>query len=392
MIKNNIISYFPESFIDFVKGYIKPYHFIQNINFDPTNLHQKTVLISYITSPLEKKIQKNISHTNYSECLEIFNSFRDLGYTIDVVHCLDEKHNPEIGKKNYDIIFGFGSPFYFAALQNPDAIKIIYLTEMHPDISFKNETERIEYFYQRHYKKVQLKRSGKHFKVRDIDIADFGIFIGNEFTTRYFSFPQGTLYALEPTGLINEDYIFKKRDFLESRKNFIWFGSFGAIHKGLDILIDAFSELPEYNLYICGLSPRERRLFNINKKNIHDLGFVDVNTPSFIQLVDSCSYVILPSCAEGMSTSVLTCMNHGLIPVVTQECGIDLHEWGIYILDYRVEAIKELIKVCASSDPRVLEISHKQVYDYSIKKFNINRYSQDFRNILMNILSKRVKK
>jgi glycosyltransferase involved in cell wall biosynthesis len=388
----NITSYLPEPFVNFIKRYIKPYHFYQDINFNPANPFQKKVLISYITAPLENPTEEFPSHTNYSECREIISIFRDLGYAVDVVHCLDEKHNPEIRKKKYDVIFGFGEPFYYAALQNPHAIKIIYLTEVHPELSYRNEKERIEYFYRRHNKRTQLKRSGKHFKTREIEIADFGIFFGNAFTSQYYAIPPGALYTLEPTGLINKDYTYKKRDFAESRKNFIWFGSYGAIHKGLDILVDAFSDLPEYSLYICGLTTSERKLFDIGKKNIHDLGFVHVETPAFIRLMDSCSFVILPSCAEGMATSVLTCMNHGLIPVVTRECGIDLQDWGIYIEDYRVESVKEQIKMCATCDPRILEKYHKQVYDYSIKKFNIDRYSKDFKKILMDILSKEQKK
>lgn len=387
-----VSSHFPESFVEIVKGCLKPYIFFENINPDSSNLYQERVLISYITSPLENNTQKINYHTNYSECREIISFFSGLGYNVDVVHCLDEKHIPEIIDKKYDIVFGFGEPFYHAAIHNPDAIKIIYLTELHPDLSYTNEMERINYFFKRHNIKTQPKRSGKHFKTREINIADYGILFGNEYTSRFFSFPEGNLYLLEPTGLFNKDYSFTQRNCIESRKNFIWFGSYGAIHKGLDILIDVFSELPEYHLYICGLSRRERRLFTINSKNIHDLGFVRVDTPLFIQLVNCCSYIILPSCSEGMATSVLTCMNHGLIPIITRECGIDLHEWGIFIDNYRVEAIKEKIKQCATSDPDTLKRDHQQVYDYSQKKFNISRYSRDFRNIIMNILSREQRK
>jgi glycosyltransferase involved in cell wall biosynthesis len=387
-LRKNVISLLPDSFIDTIKRYKTHYNFHQDINSDPAKPLQKKVLISYITAPLENPPQEFPSHTNYSECREIISIFRDLGYVVDVVHCLDNKHYPEIKKKKYDVIFGFGEPYYYAALQNPDAIKIIYLTESHPDFSLKKEMERIEYFYQRHNKKTQLKRSGKHITTREIAIADFGILIGNEVTSRTYSFPLKTLYTLQPTGLINRNYTYKMRDFSESRKNFIWFGSYGAIHKGLDILIDAFSELPDYHLYICGLPRDELKFFDINKKNIHDLGFVNVETPSFIHLVDSCSYVILPSCSEGMSTSVLTCMNHGLFPIVTRECGIDLMDWGIYIDDYNVEAIKEQIKSCAHKDPLLLQRNHKEIYEYSRNRFVIPRYSRDLEGILIKILQK----
>jgi glycosyltransferase involved in cell wall biosynthesis len=363
-------------------------HFYQNINYDPKSDDQKKVLISYITDFIGKNTSELISHTNFSECLEILKTFIDWGYSIDLIHCLDNEHNSIIEKKRYDVILGFGKPFHYASVRNPDAIKIIYLTEAHPDFSLRAETERSEYFYQRHKKRTNFKRTGTYFRNQDIKIADYGILIGNSVTSRSYSFPEGKLYTLTPTGLLNKNYSFSLRDTLKTRKNYVWFGSYGAIHKGLDILIDVFNELPEYTLYICGLKPKERRLFDINKKNIHDLGFICVNTSDFIQLMNNCSYVVLPSCSEGMATSVLTCMNHGLIPIITRECGIDLQEWGTYLEDYRVDYIKKIIISYSNYDQIILERYHKEVYEYSQSKFVISRYSRDFRLILMNILSK----
>lgn len=391
MIKDLLDFYIPDKIINLLNKFRIHYHFYQNINFDPKCDSQKKVLISYITYPLENDISKLASHTAFNECLEIVKIFIDSGYTIDLIHCLDEKHMSIIEKEKYDIIFGFGKPFYYASIKNPKAMKIIYLTESHPDFSLEAELKRNEYFYQRHKKRVPLTRTGLYFKNEYIKIADYAILVGNDVTSKSYIFPKEKLYTITPTGLLNKNYNFILRDVSKTRKNYVWFGSYGAVHKGLDILIDVFNQLPEYKLFICGLQPKEKRLFDINKKNIHNLGFIYVNTPEFIQLINTCSYVILPSCSEGMATSVLTCMNHGLLPIVTRECGIDLQEWGIYLEDYRVDYIKEMIKKSSSCDLRILEKYHNEVYKYSQSKFVISRYSRDFRLILMNILSNQVK-
>ncbi len=387
-IKDIMGYYLPKQITNFINKSRIFYHFYQNINYDPKFNHQKKILISYITSPLKNDTSKFILHTNFIECLEILKTFIDWGYSIDFIDCLDNRHNSEIEKKKYDIIFGFGKPFNYASVKNPDALKIIYLTESHPDFSLRAEVGRNEYFYQRHKRKTCITRSGFYYKNQDIKLADYGIIIGNSFTSQTYVFPEGKLYTLAPTGLLNKNYTPGLRDLLKTRENYVWFGSYGAIHKGLDILIDAFNELPKCTLYICGLHPKERRLFKINEENIHDLGFIQVNTPDFIQLMNNCSYVILPSCCEGMATSVLTCMNHGLLPIVTRECGIDLQEWGIYLEDYKVGYIKEIIRNCSTCDPDILEKHHKKVYEYSQSKFVLPRYSRDFRLILMDILSK----
>jgi len=311
---------------------------------------------------------------------------------IDVIHCLDEKHNDLIAEKKYEVIFGLGEPFYIASINNPKALKIIYLTESHPSFSLQQEKLRVDYYFERHKQRVPLKRSGLHYKVKDISVANYGILVGNKITLQTYTFSAERIFTLNPTGLINENFVFTKRDRSESRKHFVWFGSGGAIHKGLDILIDVFNELPEYHLYICGLSAQEKKLFAIKGKNIHDLGFIYVESSEFMDLMQTCSYVILPSCSEGMATSVLTCMNHGLIPVVTRECGIDLKEWGVYLEDYSVEYIRGSVEHCASIEPDLVEKYQNEVYEYSRRQFVISRYSQDLQHIVNTIISKETEK
>lgn len=383
----NLRCYLPAPLIDIINRYWIHYLVYQNINSDPKDPNQKRVLISYTTSPLERDTEQIITHTNYIVSLEIIKSFIEFGYSIDLLHCLDERHNSVIKRKRYDVVFGFGEPFYRAALQNPQAIKIVFLTESCPDFSFMHEQERIDYYYQRHNKKVPIKRSGKYLKKRDVIIADYGILHGNYFTLSTYSKLQDKIYLHGNIGLINPNFVFIKRNFLKTRNNFVWFGSDGAIHKGLDILIDVFNQLPNYNLYICGLNPLEKRLFKIKTQNIHDMGFIDVKSDSFIQLVNSCSYVILPSCSEGIASSILTCMNHGLIPIVTRQCGIDIQEWGFYLEDYHIEYVKDRIKTCTNLEPEILEIYHKKVFEYSRKNFNINKYSYSLRKILKKLVT-----
>lgn len=116
------------------------------------------------------------------------------------------------------------------------------------------------------------------------------------------------------------------------------------------------------------------------------MGFVPVTSNLFIKLMNLCSFVILPSCSEGMATGVLTCMNHGLIPIVTRESGIDIQEWGIYLNDYHVSYIKEKVKYCTKLDLEILKNYHNKIFEISREKFNLQRFSEDFENIIKNIL------
>ncbi len=375
----------PQPIVKWIQEKKKKYKIYQNINIDLNASDQKRVLISYLTDPFEIDLS-GCHHTNVNECAQIIKIFINMGYCVDVIHCQDKENIPCILNKKYHVIFGFGNAFYEASLHNQKAKKIIYLTESHPDFSTVRERERVDYYYKRHGKRISLTRSRLYYKKEYIDIADYAILLGSSTTSETYPSLNGRLFVTAPTGLINKDYLYQEREFNKTRKNFVWFGSYGAVHKGLDILVDVFEEIRECNLYICGLYPSEERLISINNKNVRNLGFVNVNSSQFVDLMNKCSFIILPSCSEGMSTSVLTCMNHGLIPIVTKETGIVLKEFGVYLDDYTVEYVKEVVKACSCLEAEELSIQHKKVYDYSRNNFNIKEYTLRLSSILQKLL------
>lgn len=83
--------------------------------------------------------------------------------------------------------------------------------------------------------------------------------------------------------MFNHEEILKNRNINEVKKNFLWMGSLGLIHKGLDLLLEIFNELPDYNLYICGSTKNEPEFEYLyfdelyRTKNIHTYGFVGVD-------------------------------------------------------------------------------------------------------------------
>ena len=65
------------------------------------------------------------------------------------------------------------------------------------------------------------------------------------------------------------------------------------------------------------LSPRA-----VRDPNIHPVGWVTVNGSEYNELVRKCAFVILPSCSEGQSGSVVQCMYSGLfLCLVPEEAG-----------------------------------------------------------------------
>jgi glycosyltransferase involved in cell wall biosynthesis len=125
----------------------------------------------------------------------------------------------------------------------------------------------------------------------------------------------------------------EKRD----RKSFLCFAGNGFICKGVDILVDAFVNMPDAILHICG-PDTEKTFFEVmgdtikKSENIHYEGFVDIGGEKFNRLIEKCSYVVFASSSEGCATSVTTVLRAGLVPILTPETSIDIGDFG-YLID-----------------------------------------------------------
>ena len=117
-------------------------------------------------------------------------------------------------------------------------------------------------------------------------------------------------------------------------------------------------------------------------------GFINVQCQDFIENVaKKHSFLLFPSCSEGMSTAVATCMAHGLIPIVTKECGYEPCEFIIELSDDRVETIKTaVLKVLSMSDDEVLQL-RRGAYSYAREHFSLRAFDVSFRKIMKEILN-----
>lgn len=370
----------------FFDRYVERKQNVYNINFDICSRSSGKVLVSYITAGLLNK-NRSMHHTNIKESLVIIKYFIDRGYAVDIFDCNDQEHLSEID--SYDIIFGFGAAYKRACELNKDAKKIAYLTECAPNMSYKNEAERIEYYFKRHGIKIGIERSGVFFKNDEICFSDDGLFMGNEFTAIGYkeAFPNMHISFITPSGMYNNTFVYKDK---QSKKecNFLWFGSSGAVHKGLDILLDVFQRNTECHLYVCGLNSSEKWLMRQYRKcmNIHECGFVDVQSSKYLELLDKVAFVILPSAAEGMATSVLTCMRHGLIPIVTVNTGITLKNFGVSLEDFHIEYMMQVVKCVSEYSIERINEERSKVYEYANEEFSLMAYKSRLYSALDKII------
>lgn len=302
----------------------------------------KNVLLSYITRPFE--IDQNslefLSHTNKWECLQIAQTWVDHGYNVDII---DYDNNLFKPKKKYSVFIDIHSNMERLSSQlGKDCKKILHITGAYWDFQNRAEKGRLSNLQKRN--NFYLAPRSQVPPSRGIEFADCATILGNKFTKGTFSKFEKKLYEIPLSTTI--EYPFFEKDFSKINKNYLWFGSSGMVHKGLDLVLDVFRELPDYNLTVCGNVSKERDFEKAYYEelyclpNIKTLGFIDVRSDIFLDVIKNTTALIFPSCSEGQSGCVVTCMHAGLIPVISYESGVSVsNESGIILKDNSIEEI-----------------------------------------------------
>ncbi len=366
-------------------------------NYFKTNFREN-VLISYITDPFKNGI--HLRHTNQAEALEIAKVFNELGYNVDIV---DYDFEGSLDYNKYSIIFGFGEPleksFYN---RNYKTLTVFYGTGMHVIYQNPATLKRIEEVYKK--KGKWLLKSGriveKAWSVQT-SLVDNIITLGNdEVVNTYQKYFSRKIYNIPISyyKIFEYEEILRNKSFEDAKNHFLWFGSSGLIHKGLDLLLEVFKELPNLNLHICGPVDSEPKFKKIyyeelyNTKNIHTYGYSEIGSETFKDIIKQCAFIIFPSCSEGEPSSVINVMVYGLIPIVTNTAGIRIKDFGIEIKELTHKSIKEsVIKAANLTEGEIKQRSIKCAND-TINNHSIKKFSFELKKALIDILEKKNEK
>lgn len=368
-----------------------------NINLDFLNPKQKKILLCYLD--LERVDFGMCVHANRMHFYQILKCLIDMGYCIDVCACEDELAYELLKDRKYDMVIGQGKVFKIICKHQPNVRKILFVTENDPMVAIKKYAERISYFKQRHpnvnYHHA-MNRIGYNGYIDEemFMLADLAIVMTSTYNTNSMRRFFDNIYTINCNALFNVKYIFDaaalRNNIEQTKRNFLWFGSAGLIHKGGDILVDAFKEMPECSVDFYGITGNEKKLFDkLKVANTIDCGYINVQELEFIEkLVNRHCFIIFPSCSEGMSTAVATCMAHGIIPIITKECGFNSCECIIELDGWQIEDIKNAVKrVIAMSDEEILNL-RKRCYEYAHENFSLECFHNSFKKTMQSIVEK----
>lgn len=365
---------------------------VVNINRDYTNPGQKRVLISYL-SFLNAEIQ-TVGHPCWFHYFQIIHYFVNRGYCVDLCPCNDIESASILSGFEYDMVIGFGGVFKKIVKSHHVPIRILFLTENNPVVVEEKYKERLKDFKCRHpHVKVQcdVKRDDC-FDEEQLLLANYVIQMNSVYNSQSLRPYFDKVYLINSNALMNPNYVFDEKKVLdcidEARNRFLWFGSGGFIHKGVDLLLDAMKMLPEAQLDLYGINKTELPLFDALKSpNTHCCGRVNVQSEEFVnQVVYSHNFMVFPSCSEGMSTSVATCMAHGIIPIVSKETGFDPNPFITVLEDVSVETIAAAMKDAACLSSEEILKRRRGVYEYARKNHSLENFTACFEGIMDAVL------
>jgi glycosyltransferase involved in cell wall biosynthesis len=370
----------------------KQFDLLKVFSLTPEHPSQGHVLFSYKQASqallLKSSQPTPNTHTNYWGSLQMIKTFLNLGYCVDAINHSNDKFLPE---KDYSIFVDLRRNLErLAPLLNKDCLKIMHIDTAHMLFHNAAESRRLLELNQR--RGVTLRPRRFEIPNLGIEYADCATTTGNAFTISTFRYANKPIYRLPIPAAVSCPWP-EGRDWEACRRCFLWFNSYGLVHKGLDLVLDAFADMPEYHLTVCGPIDQEEDFARAYHKelyqtsNIHTVGWVDINSPKFTEITNNCIGVILLSCSECASSSVVNCMHAGLIPIISYECGLDIDDFGFVLKDCSIKNIKECIQTVAGLPAQELKERARQAWEFARANHTRDLFAQEYRKVVTKIIA-----
>jgi len=345
-------------------------------------------LVSYLTLPLFGDPANFPGHSNVWESSEIVHLLRQLGYSVDLIHWQDCSFVPS---EEYDLVFDIHRNLL--RYSGKSSRKVFHVTGSHPEFSNQAELQRLENLRSRRGVLLQQRRGigaeDLHIFSDNLQAADTITLIGNEVTASTFPVGiQSKIRCVSATGSLipgNQPTVYHG-----TREEYLWFNGAGAIHKGLDLVLEVFARNPLLTLHVVGPYAREHDFTTAYRReltkcpNIHAHGFLYPGTRHFRHIASRVRAFINPTCSEGISTSSITCMQYGMIPLVSRQAGISIPPgMGTMLDECSLDELEQRLRELAALHPDEVRSLGETVRTHAIKAYSRPAFSDCMKQALM---------
>lgn len=347
-------------------------------------------LFSYIVDPflLPAGAELPHSHTHFWESWTMARTLCALGFEVDAIHWTNRTFVP---RERYDLLVDVRLNLErLGPALGPDCLKVMHAETAHA--SFYNPAQRARLAALEARRGIRLAPFKMLEENRAIEHADCATLVGNQRTQATYRFAGKPLWPVP----ISQPVLYPcpdDKDFAAARARFLWFGSGGMVHKGLDLVLDAFAGLPDLQLTVCGPVERERAFEAAYARelyatpNIRAHGWIDVAGPEFLALARATLALVYPSCSEGQNGGTVTCLHAGLLAVVTPEVGVDVDaSFGVVLGEPTVEAIRAAAVGLSRRAPDELAALARRAWQFAREHHTRERFAAEYRRALVEIL------
>lgn len=347
-------------------------------------------LLSYILDPFLLPAGRPVprSHTHFWESLTIGRVLEELGFAVDVIHWKNQTFTP---LRDYQLLVDVRLNLArLAPLAGPSCLAVLHAETAHPSFNNAAHLRRLEELRAR--RGVTLRPRTLIEDAGAVEHADCATVLGNDFTLDTYRFAGKPLYRVP----IAQPLLFPfpgDKDFAACSKRFVWFGSQGLVHKGLDLVLDSFAARPDLHLTVCGPIEREQDFVRAFRRelyrtpNIETVGWVDLASERFRRLMCSTLAMVYPSCAEGGGGSVITCMHAGLIPVVSREASVDVApDCGVLLADSSVLELTAAVVELSRRPPVELAAMARAAWRQARAFHTAERFEAGYRQAMLDVL------
>ncbi|HVS03023.1 MAG TPA: glycosyltransferase [Thermoanaerobaculia bacterium] len=360
------------------------------VRLEPAGGARGEALFSFVVDPfcLPPGAEPSLDHTHDWESLQMARTLVELGFAVDAIHWT----HPLPPRRTYDLFVDVRLNMErLAPSLPPGCLKVLHIETAH--WRFHNAAQRARLEELRRRRGIELPPHRLLEENRAIEVADCATILGNELTASTYAFAGKPLHRVP----ISNPILYPSpagKDFAACRRRFLWLGSDGFVHKGLDLVLEAFAGLPGYELTVCGPFFREPR-FEIafwselhHTPNIRTLGWVDVASEQFRRLATATLAMVYPSCSEGGGGSLITAMHAGLIPLATREASVDLEPgFGVLLEDPTVEGIQAAVRRLADLPAERLEAMAVAAWRHVRTQHTRERFAAGYRRAMREILA-----
>lgn len=333
----------------------------------PLGKERGCVVISYLTWPFREgwESPKARGHTNAFEVVAMAETWREQGFRVELC---DRKNTSYLPPSDCTAAIDLHANLERWEKKLPEGcVRILHATGCHWRVHNEAELKRLSALRERRGILLQPRRQVN--PSRAAEIADEITVLGNEHTVGTYRFAGKTITRIP----ISSAYEFEwpeGKNFDEARRRFLWLGSHGMVHKGLDLVLEAFVGMPDLQLTVCGRPEKEPDFFKAYEKELTQLpnielrGWMDLGSPEFAQVARTHGAVIYPSSCEGGGGAVIHCMHAGLLPACTVEASVDLGDFGIGIGALDVTAVAAAARRIAALSGSELKLRARSAYEH----------------------------